>query len=161
LGSVGVDPINWYASPQYWPAILTVVNFWKSVGFFTILYFAGILAIPRDYYEAAAIDGAGRWAQTRAVTLPLIMPLVVVNVLLMLSRIFYADFGLFFNVPRNTPLLYKTTDVIDTYVFRSLTTTGDVGQAAAAGLYQACVGFALVVAANWAVRRLAPDKALF
>jgi len=158
---LGLHPVDWYSSPQYWPAILTIVNLWKSAGFWSIVYLAGILAISPEYYEAARIDGANKWAQIRYITLPLLMPLIIINVLLSVGRVFYADFGLFYQVTGNNGLLYSTTDVIDTYVYRSLTSIGDVGMAAAAGAYQSVVGFVLVVLANWLVRRIDPEKALF
>lgn len=161
LTRIGLHPVDWYSSPQYWPAILTIVNLWKSAGFWSIVYLAGILAISPEYYEAARIDGANKWAQIRYITLPLLMPLIIINVLLSVGRVFYADFGLFYQVTGNNGLLYSTTDVIDTYVYRSLTSIGDVGMAAAAGAYQSVVGFVLVVLANWLVRRIDPEKALF
>jgi putative aldouronate transport system permease protein len=161
LTQFGLPAVDWYSSPQYWPAILVLVNLWKNAGFWSIVYLAGIVAINPEYYEAARIDGAGKWQQIFSITLPLIMPLIVINVLLSIGRIFYADFGLFFQVTRDSSLLYSTTDVIDTYVYRSLTTLGDVGMSSAAGFYQAAVGFILVVLSNWIVRRLDPDKALF
>lgn len=157
----GMEPIRWYRSPQYWPAILTAVNLWKSVGFWSILYLAGILGIDAELYEAARIDGASKWQQILYVTLPLLLPLIIVNVLLQVGRIFYADFGLFFNVTQDRPTLYKTTDVIDTYVFRSLQKLSDIGMAAAAGFYQALVGLVLIALVNWVVRRIDPEKALF
>ncbi|WDZ87761.1 ABC transporter permease [Micromonospora cathayae] len=161
LDLVSLPAVNWYAEPSYWPAILTSVDLWKGVGFWVIVYLAGILAINPSLYEAASLDGASRWQQTRRITLPLILPLITINVLLSVSKVFNADFGLFFQVTQNSPALYPTTDVIDTYVYRALTTTGDVGMAAAAGLYQAVVGLVLVVGANWYVRRRSADNALF
>lgn len=161
LAGFGVNEISWYSSPQYWPAILTSVNLWKSVGFNSIIYLSGILAINPEYFEAARIDGATKWKQITRITIPLIMPLIIITTLLAIGRIFYADFGLFFQVTRDNGLLYPTTDVLDTYVYRALRVSGDVGMAAAAGLYQAVVGFVLVVAANWVVRRIDADKALF
>ncbi|MBN9390326.1 MAG: sugar ABC transporter permease [Chloroflexi bacterium] len=161
LAGFGVDSISWYSSPQYWPAILTSVNLWKNVGFNSIIYLSGILAINPEYFEAARIDGATKWKQITKITIPLIMPLIIITTLLAIGRIFYADFGLFFQVTRDNGLLYPTTDVLDTYVYRALRVSGDVGMAAAAGLYQAVVGFILVVAANWVVRRVDADKALF
>jgi putative aldouronate transport system permease protein len=161
LAGFGLDTISWYSSPQYWPAILTSVNLWKSVGFASIIYLSGILAINPEYYEAAKIDGATKWQQISKITVPLIMPLIIIMVLLSIGRIFYADFGLFYQVTRDNGLLYSTTDVLDTYVYRALRVNGDVGMSAAAGLYQALVGFVLVVLANWTVRRIDPDKALF
>lgn len=161
LVRIGLPAVAWYSSPQYWPAILTIVNLWKGAGFWSIVYLAGILAISPEYYEAARMDGANKWAQIRYITLPLLMPLIIINVLLSVGRVFYADFGLFYQVTGNNGLLYSTTDVIDTYVYRSLTSIGDVGMAAAAGAYQSVVGFVLVVLANWLVRRIDPEKALF
>jgi putative aldouronate transport system permease protein len=160
LRHFGASGIDWYNAPNWWPLVLTVVEVWKSVGFWVIVYLAGIISISPEYYEAASIDGASRWQQIRQITLPLLVPLIVINVLLSMSHIFNADFGLFFQVTQNSTTLYPTTDVIDTYVYRSLTSMGDVGMAAAAGLYQSFVGFVLVVTANWLVRRRGSD-ALF
>lgn len=153
--------IDWYSSPQYWRVILTVVQVWKNIGFWVIIYLAGIIAINPEYFESARIDGATKWQQARSITLPLLSPLIVINVLLAIGGIFHGDFGLFYQATNNSPLLYPTTDVIDTYVYRSLTQTGDIGMAAAAGLYQALVCFILVFVANWIVRRVDVDKALF
>ncbi|GAA5190663.1 sugar ABC transporter permease [Rugosimonospora acidiphila] len=161
LLDVGMKPIDWYARSGFWPVILTVVEVWKTVGFWVIAYLAAIIAINPEYYEAASMDGAGKWQQTRRITLPLLSPLITINLLLSVGHVFHADFGLFFQVPRNSSLLYPTTDVIDTYVYRALTSLGDVGMSAAAGLYQAVVGFVLVLVANWLVRRRDPAKALF
>jgi len=161
LEAVGVHPVNWYQSAQSWPVILTLVTVWKNAGFWSIVYLAGIIAINPEYYEAATIDGASRWRQMWRITLPLLKPLIVINLLLSIGRIFYADFGLFYQVTRNAPELYPTTDVIDTYVYRTLTTIGDVGMASAAGTFQAVVGFFLLVFANWLVRRTEPQSAIF
>ena len=161
LQATGGDPIAWYRSPQYWPVILASANLWNSVGFGSIIYLAGILSINPVYYEAAKIDGANKWNQIRYITLPLILPLIIILVLLAIGRIFNADFGLFFFVPRDNPLLYSTTDVIDTFVYRSLVQLGDISMAAAAGFYQSTVGFLLVILANWIVRRVNPDYSLF
>jgi putative aldouronate transport system permease protein len=158
---LGGEPVPWYASPEYWPVILTLINLWKTAGFGSILYLAGILAINPEYYEAAKIDGASKLKQIRYITLPLIIPILVITTLLAIGRIMYADFGLFYVVTRNTPQLYPTTDVIDTFVFRSLRQLGDLGMAAAAGFMQSVIGFALVILSNLIVRRIDPDKALF
>jgi putative aldouronate transport system permease protein len=161
FASVGREPVEWYSRPEYWPAILTLINLWKGVGFWSIVYFAGILAINPEFFEAARVDGATGWQVTLHITLPLLMPLIIINLLLSIGRIFYADFGLFYQVTRNQGLLYKTTNVIDTYVFRSLKTTGDIGMASAAGFYQAVIGFLLVLGSNLLVRKIDKEKALF
>jgi putative aldouronate transport system permease protein len=153
--------VSWYQSPQYWPVILTLVTVWKNGGFWSIVYLAGMIAINPEYYEAASLDGARGWQKIWYITLPLLKPLIIINVLLSIGRIFYADFGLFYQVTRNAPELYPTTDVIDTYVYRTLTTIGDVGMASAAGTFQAVVGFFLVLVSNWFVRRTEPQSAIF
>ena len=161
LQHFGRPGIDWYSSPQYWPAILTLVNLWKSIGFWSLIYFAGLLGINPEFYEAAEVDGAGNWAKLVYITLPLLTPLIIINVILSIGRIFYADFGLFYQVTMNRGQLFSTTNVIDTYVYRSLVTTGDIGMASAAGFYQAIVGFLLVLGSNLIVRRINPDKAVF
>jgi putative aldouronate transport system permease protein len=161
LGALGFDPISWYREPGYWPGILTLTTLWNGVGFGSIIYLAGILGIDPVYFEAAKIDGATKWHQIRYIMLPLLLPLVIILVLLSIGRIFNADFGLFFFVPRNTPQLYSTTDVIDTFVYRSLVQLGDISMAAAAGFYQSVVGFVMVVLANWVVRKINRDYSLF
>ena len=155
------QPILWYKKAEAWPWILMIVNLWKNAGAGSVIYLAGMLAISPEYYESAAIDGADRWRQRWHITLPLLRPLILIQLLLSLRYIFSADFGLFYFVTRNSADLYATVDVIDTFVFRSLTKLGNVGMAAAAGLFQASVGFVLVLICNWIVRRIDPDYALF
>jgi putative aldouronate transport system permease protein len=161
LAKVGLQPVHWYGETRYWPAILTIVNLWKSSGYWSIIYLAAILGISTEYYEAAMIDGASRWQQIISITLPLLIPLIIINVLLSVGHIFFADFGLFYYVTNDTSQLYPVTDVIDTYVFRALRSMGDFGMAAAAGLYQSIVGFALIILSNWIVSRIDPEKGLF
>ncbi len=158
---LGLDPITWYREPQYWPAILTGAHLWNGLGFGSIIYLAGILGISPELYEAAKIDGASKWQQIRFITLPMLLPLIIILTLLAIGKIFNADFGLFYFLPRDTPMLYSTTDVIDTFVYRSLVELGDISMAAAAGFYQSIVGFLLVIGANWAVRRYNADYSLF
>jgi putative aldouronate transport system permease protein len=161
LVKMGLQPVHWYAESVYWPAILTIVNLWKSSGYWSIIYLAAILGISTEYYEASMIDGASRWQQTISITLPLLLPLIIINVLLSVGHIFFADFGLFYYVTNDSSMLYNTTDVIDTYVFRALRSMGDFGMAAAAGLYQSVVGFILIILSNWVVKRIDPEKSLF
>jgi putative aldouronate transport system permease protein len=161
LEKLGFEPVLFYSSPEYWPVILTIVHLWKSSGYWSIVYLAAIMGINTEYYEAAMIDGASRWQQITSITLPLIMPLIIINVLLSVGRIFYADFGLFYYVTNDNSQLYPTTDVIDTFVFRALRSMGDFGMSAAAGLYQSVVGFILIVVSNWVVKRIDPEKSLF
>ena len=161
VDTLGIERIAWYRSPQYWPIILVLANLWNGIGFSSIIYLAGILGISPELFEAAQIDGANKLQQIRHITLPLLMPMILILILLAIGRIFNADFGLFFFLPRDNPLLYSTTDVIDTFVYRSLVELGEISMAAAAGFYQSSVGFILVVAANWIVRRYNEDYALY
>lgn len=161
LESLGLDTINWYSSPEYWPFILILTNLWKTFGYSSVVYLAAITGFDRSLYEAAMIDGANKWNQIRNITLPLLKPLLIIMTLLAVGRIFYADFGLFYNVPRNSGALYSVTNVIDTYVYRGLKTTGEMGMSTAAGLYQSLVGFILVYTSNYIVRKFDKDNALF
>lgn len=161
LTGMGLPPVRWFGTPGYWPFILVAVSFWKNIGLGTTLYLAGIMGINPEYYEAARIDGASKWQQIRYITLPLLTPLILIIVLLAIGRILRTDFGLFFNVTRDSSLLYSTTDVLDTYVFRALRSQGAIAMAAAAGVYQSIVSFVLVIGANWLVRKIDPEKALF
>lgn len=161
LGWVGMEPVQWYSDPKYWPYILVLVNLWKMVGYNSVVYLAAIMGIDRSLYEAAMIDGANKWQQIRGITLPMLTPIITIMTLLAVGRIFYADFGLFYQVPRDSGTLYAVTNVIDTYVYRGLMTTGEIGMSAAAGLYQSVVGFTLVIVANYVVRRIDKDSSLF
>ncbi|MAS37396.1 MAG: sugar ABC transporter permease [Anaerolineaceae bacterium] len=154
LSNAGAETVSWYSSPEYWPAILLFSSLWNNVGISSLIYLAGMLAIDPQLFEAARIDGAGKWQQFLKISLPMIMPLVVINLLLAMAGIFSADFGLFFQIPRNQPLLYPTTDVLDTFIYRSLLVTQNVSMAAAAQFYQSIVGFVLVLFFNWVVRRI-------
>nr|WP_223285438.1 ABC transporter permease subunit [Paenibacillus sp. PL91] len=161
LEPLGLDGITWYSEPKYWPYILTIVNVWKSVGYFSIIYLAAIVGIDAEYYEAATLDGASKWQQVRSITFPLIIPVVMIMTLLQVGKIFNADFGLFYQVPMNSGALMSATDVIDTYVYRALMQMGDVGMASAAGLYQSVLGFLLIFGVNYIVRKINSDHALF
>jgi putative aldouronate transport system permease protein len=155
------EGVSWYTEAKYWPVILTLVNFWKGIGYSSIVFFAALLGIDEEYYEAARLDGASRWKQILHITIPLMMPVIIMLTLLSIGRIFYSDFGLFYQVPLNSGALFETTSTIDTYVFRGLTGSGDIGMSTAAGVYQSIVGFILVLLANYLVRLYNKDNALF
>ena len=125
------------------------------------MYLSTLTGIPNDFYEAAIIDGATKWQQITKITLPSLRPMMIVLTIMAIGRIFYADFGLFYQLPRDSGPLYDVTQVIDTYLYRALKVTGNVGMASAAGLYQSVVGFVLVMITNFIVRKIDPDSALF
>lgn len=161
LPFLGKEAINWYSESKYWPVILVIVNTWKGVGYRCLIYISSISGIDPSFYEAAELDGASKWKQIRYITLPSIMPSVITLTLLNIGRIFYSDFGLFYQVTQNSGQLYDTTNVIDTYVYRALLQSGNIGMASAAGFYQSIVGFACVLLANVVVRKLSPENAMF
>lgn len=161
LEPLGKAPVSWYNEAKYWPVILPVVNTWKSMGFQAIIFYASVISIDHSYYEAAQLDGAGKLQQIRYITLSFLKPVVIMMTLLAVGKIFYSDFGLFYQVTQNSGAIFSTTNTIDTYVYRALTQMGDVGMAAAAGVYQSVVGFLLILAVNLGVRKISPENALF
>ena len=161
LTGLGRGRISWYSDPTWWPLILLLVNIWKNLGYNTVLYYATLIGIDTSYYEAAVVDGATRWQRIRYITLPSLLPTVTILTLMSISKIFYSDFGLFYQVPMNSGPLIDVTNTIDTYVYRGLMETSNIGMSAAAGLYQSFVGFILVLCANLLVRRHDEESALF
>lgn len=155
------EPINWYATPNAWPFILVFVNLWKGVGYGCLIYISTINGIDTALYEAATLDGATKWQQIKNVTLPELKPTVITLTLMSIGRVFYSDFGLFYQVTRNSGMIYSTTNVIDTYVYRGLMEQNNVGMSAAAGFYQSICGFILVLLANQIVRKISSENALF
>ena len=161
LPKLGIKPISWYSAPGSWPVILTFVYLWKNLGYQSVVYMASIAGIDKSIYEAATIDGAGKVKQIFTITLPMLKPTIIMLVLMSIGRIFYSDFGLFYQVPQNSGSIFSTTQTIDTYVYRGLMELNDVGMSAAAGFYQSIVGFALVLIANHIVRKADHENALF
>jgi putative aldouronate transport system permease protein len=161
LKPLGREEIMWYQEKKYWPFILVFMNTWKSFGFNCIIYLSSLVGIPKDYYEAAHIDGAGKFRQLWSITLPMLKPTVITLTLLSLGRMFYSDFGLFYQVPMNQGVLFDVTNTIDTYVYRALLNLGNIGMSSAAGFYQSIVGFICIMAANAVVRRADQQNALF
>ena len=150
-----------YQDTKWWPFILTFVNQWRQIGFGMILYMSTILGIDPSLYEAATLDGATRWQQHRKITIPLMVPTIVMLFILSLGQVFRSDFGLFYQVPMNQGALYSVTQTIDTYVYRALLKTNDVGMSSAASFVQSIVGFIFVVVANKVVGKLDESSALF
>lgn len=161
ITSFGGKPVEWYLDPRPWPIILVITNLIKGAGYGSVIYLASIAGINKSYYEAATIDGATKGQQIKYITLPMLKPVMIMLTLLAIGGIFRGDFGLFYQVPRNSGVLYPVTDIIDTYVYRSLATLGDFGMSSAAGLYQSVVGFVLIIIANHIVSNLDNDSALF
>jgi len=159
--SMGGEAISWYTTSKYWPFILTLVNLWKGFGYSSILYYATVIGIDSSLYEAATVDGANKWKQIWHVTLPGLKGTIITMVLLNLGRMFYSDFGLFYQVPMRSGLISSVTDTIDVFVYKGLTQLNDVGRASAAGFLQSVLGFILVLTANYIVRKIDEENALF
>ncbi len=161
LPLLGFEEVSWYSEPSYWPYILVIDHLWKTAGYNSIIYIAFISGIDKEIYEAARIDGAGKLKQIFSITLPMLKPTVSILVLMAIGRIFNSDFGLFYQVPMNAGALYSTTQTIDTYVYRALMQISDIGMSSAAGLLQSVVGFVLVSIANYIVKKVDSENALF
>lgn len=153
--------INWYMTAKYWPFIFVIVNLWKTFGYNSIIYYATVIGIDSSLYEAAVVDGASRWQRIWHVTLPGLRPTIITLTLLAIGRIFYSDFGLFYQVTQNSGLLYDVSTTIDVYVYKGLMLLNDVGRSAAAGFFQSICGFIVVLAANLVVNKIDKDNALF
>lgn len=161
LQALHMKPIQWYQQTKYWPFILIIANCWKGVGYGCLIYIASLIGIDSSYYEAARLDGATKWQEITKITLPCLVPTIVTLLLLSIGRIFYSDFGLFYQVPMNSGVLFPVTNVIDTYVYRALIEQGNISMSSAAGVYQSVVGFVIVMFSNWIVRKVDKDQALF
>jgi len=161
LGLFGGEGIAWYSEAKYWPVILLLTKVWQSVGLGSIIYYAALMGVDAELFEAAEIDGATGLQKTWYVSLPQIVPIIIVMGILDIGKVFRADFGLFYNVTRNVGALYPTTDVIDTYVFRALMAQGNIGMSSAVGLFQSVVCFVTLMATNAIVKKISPENALF
>nr|WP_256257528.1 MULTISPECIES: ABC transporter permease subunit [unclassified Paenibacillus] len=161
LEPLGIGAVDWYSQSAYWPYILVFANVWKYAGYNCIVYLAAITGIDTEYYEAASLDGASKWQQIRHITIPSISTVITLLVLLGIGRMFFADFGLFYQVPLNSGAIFDVTNVIDTFVYRALINSGDIGMSSAASTFQAFVGFVLVLLSNWVVKRIDNEKAIF
>ncbi|MFC4808165.1 ABC transporter permease [Paenibacillus sp. GCM10023250] len=163
LGQLGFDPVYWFQTPAVWPSLLTLIFVWKGAGWGSIIYLATLTGFSEEYYESARIDGASRLRQIWHITLPLLRPTIIVLTLLALGRIFYGDFGLIYGIIGDNSLLFDSTDVIDTYTYRSLRSTNmnSYSNAAAVALFQSVMGLLTILFFNWVVRRVDHDSKLF
>lgn len=155
------ETISFYQEKKYWPFILVFVSQWKGIGFSMVLYLSAILGISTEYYEAARVDGATKWQQIRYVTLPFLKPMVITMTILSISKICMSDFGLFYQVPKNSGTLYSVTQTIDTYVYNALMNQNNIAMSSAASVLQAIIGFILVIVCNTVIRKVSRENAIF
>ena len=158
---IGRAPLDFYNKPLYWIPIIIMVSAWKSVGYGTVIYLAAIMGIDPAVYEAAEIDGASVFQKAVHITVPMLIPTLIILVLLSLGNIFRGDFSMYYQLVGNNAMLWPTTDVIDTFVIRSLLQSNDIGMSSAAGFFQSIFGFITIIIANLSIRAYDKDYSLF
>ncbi|SDX99875.1 sugar ABC transporter permease [Paenibacillus sp. CF384] len=161
LKALNLDPVNLYSMPYVWVLIICFFNSWKWVGYTSVIYIASIVSIDSECFEAAEMDGANIFQKIFYITIPSIMPTIFIIFLLNLGRILRGDFQMFYQIVGNNGQLFDATDVIDTFVFRSLITSGDIAMPAAATFYQSVLCFVTIMVVNGIIRKTKPDNALF
>ena len=150
-----------YSTPGGWPVLLVIIYLWQQTGYNSVVYFAAICGIDAEMMEAAKVDGANGFQRIRYILLPSLKPTIVVLLLFALGGIVKGNFGLFYNVVGTNPLLYSTTDIIETYVYRATVAEFNFSRASAVGLYQSVIGFVIVMVVNTIVKKIDPDYSLF
>lgn len=161
LVAMGTESVDWYSTPGAWPYILTIASVWKSFGMESILYYAALMGISPELFEALSIDGGKKWHKIRYIMVPEMVPIICIKLIFAVGGIFGGDFGLFYQVPRDVGALYSTTDIIPTYIFRMMRVNGEMGISTAAGLIQSVVGLCLVLGTNAVVKKIDPERSLF
>ncbi len=161
LRNLGVAEESLYSTPGVWPVLLVIIYLWQQTGYNSVVYFAAICGIDAEMMEAAKVDGANGFQRIRYILLPSLKPTIVVLLLFALGGIVKGNFGLFYNVVGTNPLLYSTTDIIETYVYRATVAEFNFSRASAVGLYQSVIGFVIVMVVNTIVKKIDPDYSLF
>lgn len=161
LSFLHLQTIDWYNDPTWWPLIIIVMGTWKGLGYNSVIYLSTIQGFDKSYYEAACIDGASKWQQIKYITIPLLKPMIIILTILGIGGIMYSDFGLFYQLPKNSSALYNVTQTLDIFVYNALKIPNSIGLSAAASFFQSIVGFSLVIGTNLLVRRIDKDSALF
>ena len=160
IAAFGGERIQWYSEPRYWPAILTIVHCWQIVGSGCLYYYAALMAVDESLFEAATIDGANTIQKDWYVSIPSLIPIMVIMTILGIGHLFSGDMGLFYQVPKNQGILYETTDIINTYTYRAML-SGSLEKSAAVGLFQSLIGLILVLGTNAIVRKISPEHSMF
>ncbi len=161
LNMLGANSFDLYNTPAAWPFVLIFLKIWKQTGYGSVVYLAAITGLDQEMFEVSAIDGANAWQKIRYITIPSLIPTMMILVLMGIGNIFRGDFGLFYQTVKSSALLQPVTDVIDTYVFRLLINNSDIGVSAAAGLYQSVLCFVTITICNKLVKKVEPDYALY
>jgi len=159
--SLGGERFDIYGEPTLWPFLLVFLKAWKNVGYGTVIYLANITAIDPQLYEAAEIDGANIWQRVKYVTLPSLVPTMIILLLLAMGRMFRGDFGMFYQLVGSNGNLFPVADIIDTFIFRALISSADIGMSAASGFYQSVMCLITILLANKLVKTIQPEYSLF
>ncbi|MBQ9965400.1 MAG: sugar ABC transporter permease [Clostridia bacterium] len=159
LTSIGKEPILWYNEPKYWPLILTVTQAWKGIGMGSVIYYGTLMGIDNSLFEAAALDGAGRFKQTLHVSIPALIPIICILLITNVGGVLGGDQALFYQVPRDSAALYSTTDVLSTYLQRGVT-SGNLSVTSAVGLFQNVVGLVMLLITNGIISKISPENSL-
>lgn len=161
LKDAGNTPVKWYTKPEIWPYFLVFIYLWQNIGYSSILYTAVLSGIPAEYYEAALVDGATKFQQFWYITLPQLRFVLSINLIRGVGNLFKSGLGMFYTIPRDSGPLFPVTNVLDTYIYRGLKVTNDLGMSTAAGFYQSIVGLILVLIANKIISKIDSDAAMF
>lgn len=160
ITSLGGEAVKWYTYPKYWPFILTIVHIWKTVGMNSLYYYAALMGLDESLLESAALDGANEWQKTRYIIVPHLVPTMIIIAVLAIGKSFNGDFGMFYQIPKDVGLLYETTDIINTYVYRALA-SGNMEKSASIGLFQSLMGMGMIIIANSIVKKISPENSLY
>ena len=161
LTSFGMEKWQPYADPKVWPVLMVIIYLWQQTGYNSVVYFAAIMGIDAEMIEASRVDGANGFQKIRYIILPSLKPTIVILILFALGGIVKGNFGLFYNIIGSNSILYETTDIIETFVYRATMTDFNFSTASAVGLYQSIIGFAIVMIVNYIVKKIEPDYSLF
>ncbi len=163
LEAIGAGRINLYAveNTKFWPFLLVFFKAWKDIGYGSVVYLASVTGIDTDIYEAAEIDGANIWKRIRYITIPCLLPTMIIMLLMAVGQIFRGDFGLFYQLIGNNGQLLEVGDVLDLFIYRSMSKNNDIGMSSAAGLYQSVLCFITIICVNGIIRKADPDYSLF
>jgi putative aldouronate transport system permease protein len=159
LLEMGLQPHRWYMEPKFWPGFIIFMSQWKGVGYGMVVYLAAITALDKSIYEAAIIDGASKWQQIWGLTLPMMKTIIVLMFIMSAGRIFYSDFGLFYQVPRDSNSLYTTVSTLDVFVYKQLKNS-TTGMAAAASVLQSVTACIMTLLVNYIVKRVDEESAM-
>ena len=152
---------RFYSTAALWPWILLIIKIWKDTGYGSVLYMSVLAGVDSELYEAAEIDGANKWQSIWHISIPSLIPMITVMLLLSVGNIMRSDTGLFYQVTRNSGMLYDTTQVIDSYILNAIMKSANFGFTAASSLFQSVIGLIMMLVANFTVRKIAPENALF